>query len=215
MTAADPVPPAAPIRLLVVEDNQLMRMGILSLLSSQPDVQVVGEAADGVEALALFRTLAPNVVLMDLRMPKLDGVAAIAALCRDHPDARVLVLTHYDGEEAIFRAVQAGARGYVTKEFGGDEILRAIRAVAAGERHLPDGIALRLVDRERNPLNVRERQVLDGIARGLTNRQIGAELGLTEKTAGLYVSQLIKKLGARSRTDALATALRRGLLPPG
>jgi two-component system NarL family response regulator len=204
------------IRVLVAEDNALMRLGIVTMLRTQPDIDVVGEAPDGARAIALARQLRPDVLLLDLKMPTLDGVQVIANLCGASPEARILVLTHYDAEEDIFRAVRAGARGYLTKDAQGEQIVEAIRTVHAGGRYLPAEIAGRLAERMSQPsLSPRELQVLEHVARGLTNREIARELSLTEKTAGAYVGNVLAKLGASTRTEAVAIGRERGLLPRG
>lgn len=204
------------LKVLVAEDNRLVRMGILSLLRLQPDIEVVGEAVDGAQAVTLARSTKPQVLLLDLRMPILDGVEVITQVLRDQPDVKILVLTHYDGEEDVFRAVSAGARGYLTKDCDPDEILKALRIVATGTRHMGAEILERLTDRMTQPeLTRRELQVLEGISRGCTNRQISTELGISEKTCAVHVGTLLGKLGVQSRTQALAVALKRGLLRGG
>lgn len=201
------------VRVLVVEDNELTRVGIVTLLGTDPRLEVVGQAVDGVEAVKLHRTLRPDVVLMDLKMPGFDGIAATAHLVQETPPARVLVLTHYEGDEDIFRALRAGAQGYVTKNLRGGELVAAILAVARGERHVPPEIARRLEQRQGQPeLTLRERQVLRLLDEGRTNREIGEALGLAEKTVAVHVGHVLGKLGARSRTEAAAVARRRGLL---
>jgi DNA-binding NarL/FixJ family response regulator len=201
------------VRVLVVEDNQLMRIGIVSLLRSQGDVEVVGEACDGVEAINRYRALRPDVVLLDLRMPTLDGVQVATALLREDPGARLLVLTHYDGDEQIFQAMRAGARGYLTKESPGGEVLAAVRAVHAGLRYLPPAIAARLAARDEvHVLTARERQVLAAMAEGLANQDIAARLGVSVRTVAIFVRNVLWKLDAKSRTEAVAVARRRGLV---
>jgi two-component system NarL family response regulator len=201
------------IRILVVEDNLITRLGIVTLLRTDPRMDVVGEAAGGEEAVAEYRRLRPAVVLMDLKMPGTDGVAATAALMREVPPARVLVLSHYDGDEDIFQALRAGALGYVTKELRGGELLTAIETVARGERHLPAELAARLAERETMPaLTARERDVLPLLAAGLANREIARALGVAEKTVAIHVGNVLAKLGAKSRTEAVAIARRRGFV---
>jgi two-component system NarL family response regulator len=204
------------IRVLVVEDNFYTRFGTVAYLATEQDMEVVGEAGDGEQALALFQDKRPDVTIVDLRMPRMDGVQLTAALCAREPDARILVLTNYVGDEDIFQALKAGARGYLTKESSGQELLSAIRALHAGDRFLPPGIVERISERRgQQELTRRERQVLEQIAEGASNREAAEHLGIGERTVGLYVSSILSKLGARSRTEAVAIANRRGLLPVG
>jgi two-component system NarL family response regulator len=200
--------------VLVVEDNFYTRLGTVAFLERQVDIEVVGQVADGRAALAAFAELRPDVVVVDLRMPGMDGVQVVAALIARDSDARMLVLTHYVGEEDVFQALKAGARGYLTKESSGDELLAALRAVHAGERFLPSEILACISNRENLPeLTRREQQVLIEIADGASNRETAAALGISERTVGVYVSSILSKLGARSRTEAISLAARRGLLP--
>jgi two-component system NarL family response regulator len=206
--------PAAPrTRLVIVEDNLLTRLGISTLLAAEPDLELVGEAADGARGVTLHRQLKPDVTIVDLRLPHLDGLQVTATLVQETPPARVLILTHHDAPEDVYRAVQAGALGFVNKEAPGPELLAAIRAVARGERFLPTGIANRLAQRMAAPqLTRREQQVLEQMFRGLTNRDIGLALTITERTVGMHVAVVLEKLGAKTRTEAVAIALERGLL---
>ncbi len=201
------------IKVLIAEDNMLTRLGTVTLLKTQPDLDVVGEAVDGAAAVSLFRKLKPDVLLLDLKMPVMGGVQVISTLVQQTPEARILVLTHYEGDEDIFKAIKAGARGYLTKEMRGEEIIAAIRTVHAGDQYLPASIASRLADRMRQPsLSAREQQVLQGIFKGKTNKEIAQELQLSEKTTAIYVSNILSKLRAKTRTEAVSIALQRGLL---
>jgi DNA-binding NarL/FixJ family response regulator len=202
-----------PIRVLIVEDNFYTRFGTQAFLRAQPGIEVAGEAANGQQALALFDQLRPDVVVVDLRMPEMDGVLLTASLCRRSPDVRVLVLTHYQGDEDIAAALRAGARGYLTKEAPGSELVRAVHTLHAGARYLPPEIVSRLTSRDTFPsVTRRERQVLQQIAEGASNRDISRALTLSERTVGVYVSRILSKLDAQSRTEAVAIAFRRGIV---
>ena len=202
------------IRVLVVEDNFYTRLGAVAFLRAQTDIDTVVEAADGDRALVLFAELQPDVVVVvDLRMPGMDGLELITSLRARWPNPRILVLTHYQGDEDIAQALKAGARGYLTKEASGDELLAAIRAVHGGGSFLPPPIAARLTEREREaPLTRRERQVLEQVAEGASNQEIGRTLGITTRTVEVYVSSILTKFGARSRTEAVAIGVRRGVV---
>lgn len=201
------------LRVLVAEDNRLVRMGIVAWLGLQTDVEIVGEAINGAEAVTMARAAQPDVILLDLSMPVIDGVEVIKQVTSDGLRAKFLVLSHYDGEEDVFRAVAAGAHGYLNKDCDPEEILKALRSVASGQRHMGGAILERLTNRlSHEQLSRREMQVLEGLSRGLTNRQIAAELTLSEKTCSAHVSALMAKLGAQSRTQVLAIAIERGLL---
>lgn len=208
------------IRVLVVDDHPVVRGGLVAWLAQQPDLEVVGEAADGLEALALVAETAPDVVLMDLRMPRMDGVAATERLAAAHPSVRVLVLTTYDTDADIVRAVEAGATGYLLKDAPLPQLADAVRAAARGETVLSPPVAARLVSRLRAPLpevpTARELEVLAGVARGLTNAEIGRELYIGEATVKTHLLRVFAKLGVDDRTRAVLVAVERGLLPsPG
>lgn len=201
------------IRVLLVEDNELFLLGLDSYLRTQADIAVVGQARDGIEAVTLFSAVSPDVVLADLRMPNLDGLSLISALLKLDARAKVLILTHYQGEEDIVRALRAGALGYLTKDMRGDDIASAIRIVAAGKRFVPAEVAEKLAESlSSEPLSLREREVLKCLTKGLSNRQIATELGLAERTAATYVSHLLWKLGVKSRAAAIVVATQRGLV---
>jgi two-component system NarL family response regulator len=201
------------IRVLVADDHPLARSGIHALLSVQGDFDVVAEVEDGAQAVAAFKQLRPDVCVLDLRMPVLDGVAAVRAIREVDPAARIIVLSHYDGDEDVFEAIRAGARGYLTKQARGEVLAEALRTLMAGQRYLPAEIAGKLADRSLQPnLSVRERQVLEGVFAGRSNREIAESLSIAERTASLHVSNLMTKLGARSRTEAVSIALQRGLI---
>ena len=201
------------IRLLLVDDHLVVRMGLAFMMNSQEDMSVIAEAATGAEALALFNGLNPDVVLMDLKLPDMSGIECTALLRKVQPEARVIILTTYGGDENIYRALQAGARTYLLKDMSGEEILSAVRAVAAGQTCLPPSIAARLAARmPDSDLSSREITILRSIAQGLSNKEIGSSLNITESTVKGHVNHLLSKLKARDRTEAVTMALRRGLI---
>ena len=201
------------IRLLVVDDHFFVRMGLTGSLNAEPDLRVVAEADNGTLAIKLFREHRPDVVLMDGRLPGLSGVETLAALRREFPDARVLMLSIDEGEEDVYRALQAGAAGYLPKATQLQELLKAIRAVHAGERFLPPALAARLA--ERGPgatLTARELEVLELVSKGLSNREIAAALGCSETTAKWHLKNIMSKLDVTDRTEAKRVAVERGIL---
>jgi two-component system NarL family response regulator len=202
------------VRVLIAEDQAIVRDGLAALLGYQPDMEVVGRAADGDEAVRLYGELRPDVTLMDLRMPRRGGVEATAAIRAADPGARVVVLTTFDGDEDVYRALEAGARGYLLKDATTEELLAAIRAVSRGERHVPAEVARRLADRAMSgpPLSVREVEVLRLVAAGKTNKEIAAVLFIAEATVKTHVNSIHEKLGVRDRTEAVMVAVRRGIL---
>lgn len=204
------------IRVLTVDDHPLMREGVASLVNAQPDMQVVGEAGDGAEALRQFEAHVPDVTLMDLQMPGLDGFDAIGRLLARWPAARVLVLTTYRGDAQAARAFAAGACGYLLKNAIRRELIDAIRTVHAGGRHLPDEVALALGQHAfHERLSAREMDVLLRLRDGGSNREIGAALGLSEDTVKTHMKAILAKLNAADRTQAVVTAIRRGLIDVG
>jgi DNA-binding NarL/FixJ family response regulator len=204
-------------RVLVVDDHPVVRGGVVGWLAAQPDIEVVAEAADGLEALAGVAEHEPDVVLMDLRMPRMDGVTATERIVAAHPSVRVLVLTTYDTDADIVRAVEAGAAGYLLKDTPLAQLADAVRAAARGETVLAPPVAARLVSRMRAPAvdapTARELQVLAGVARGLTNAEIGRELFIGEATVKTHLLRVFAKLGVDDRTRAVLVAVERGLLP--
>ena len=207
------MPKLKPIRLLVVDDHDVVRSGLAASLGLEDDLTVVAEASNGDDAVAQFRKHQPDVVLMDLRLPGADGIAATAALRREWPDARILMFTTFDSEEDIYRAMRAGARGYLLKSAPREELLAAIRAVAAGERHLPPALAQRLAGRISTPdVSEREREVLQLMARGKANKEIAAALGIAEETVKRHASNLFVKMGVADRAQATSEGIRRGLI---
>lgn len=206
----------SPVRLLVADDHPVVRDGIVGMVSSDPDIEVVGEASDGAEAVGLARALIPDVVLMDLRMPGTDGVAAIRELVRLGVPSRVVVLTTYDSDADVLPAIEAGATGYLLKDVPRDELVRAVHAAAKGDTSLAPSVASRLVDRVRTPeaslLSPRELQVLALVADGSTNREAGARLHVSEATVKTHLLSIYTKLGVGDRAAAVAEGFRRGLL---
>jgi DNA-binding NarL/FixJ family response regulator len=204
------------VRVLVVDDHPVVRGGVVGWLAAQPDIEVVGEAADGLVALAAVAEHQPDVVLMDLRMPRMDGVTATGRITAAHPGVRVLVLTTYDTDADIVRAVEAGAAGYLLKDTPLPQLADAVRAAARGETVLAPPVAARLVSRMRAPAveapTARELQVLAGVARGLTNSEIGRELFIGEATVKTHLLRVFAKFGVDDRTRAVLVAVERGLL---
>ncbi len=208
------------IRVLVVDDHPVVRSGLIGMLSVTDDITVVGEAGDGSEALALVESTRPDVVLMDLRMPRTDGVTATGAIASGYPETRVLVLTTYDTDTDILHAVEAGATGYLLKDTPHAELLDGIRAAARGETVLAPPVAARLMSRLRTPAQTavaqpspRELQVLAAVARGLSNAEIGRELYIGEATVKTHLQRLFTKLDVDDRTRAVTVAMELGLLP--
>jgi len=201
------------IKLLVVEDHHIVRQGLVALLNSVPDMAVVAEASDGNAGFELFLRHQPDVTLMDLRLPDLGGAEAVAKIRDKYPAARIIVLTTFDGDEDIYRALQAGARGYLLKGMFGDELLDAIRAVHAGKTRIPPVVAERLANRmSGSALTSRELAVLELIVAGQSNKEIGATLSITEATVKTHINNLLSKLGVTDRTQAATTAIQRGLV---
>lgn len=215
------------IRVMLVDDQRLMRDGLRLLLEMEPDVQVVAEADNGRLALNAYAQHQPDVVLMDIRMPEMDGVEATRRLCDDYPQARIIILTTFDDDAYVFEGVRAGALGYLLKDVSGEELATAVRTVAAGGALLGSSVARRvlgqfarlstLTEVEQSdlidPLTERELEVLGFVAQGYSNPQIAARLHLAEGTVKNYVSNLLQKLNARDRTQAVVKAQALGLLP--
>ncbi len=206
------------VRVLVVDDHPVVRSGLIGMLDLIDDLEVVGEAGDGREALRQVAALAPDVVLMDLRMPGLDGAGVTELIAREHPATRVLVLTTFDVDADLIRAVEAGAHGYLLKDTPRDRLVEAVRAAARGETVLAPHVAARLVSRLRSPapeaLTAREVEVLSHVALGRSNAQIGRELFIGEATVKTHLLRTFAKLGVDDRTLAVTVAMQRGLLPP-
>lgn len=202
-----------PIRLLIADDHPVVREGLAAMLNRRADLMVVGEASNGREAIDVYRRERPDVTLMDLRMPEMGGVEAISALRSEFPQARFIVLTTYEGDEDIARALKAGAQAYLLKDTPRDELLDAIRAVHAGGKRIAPEMAAKLADRLTTPeLTERELEVLKLIVAGQSNKEIGAALSITEGTVKVHVNNLLGKLGVSDRTQAVTEALRRGIV---
>jgi DNA-binding NarL/FixJ family response regulator len=202
-----------PIRILVVDDHFMVRMGLTASLNAEPDMEVVAEVGSGEAALEAYNLHRPNLVIMDVRLPGMDGAAATAALLRDFPDACVLMLSTHSGEEEIYRAMQAGARGYVLKSVLREDLLRAIRDVHAGRRHLDPIVASHLAERlSHRSLTARELEVLRMVAKGWGNKEIANTLNIAEVTVKLHVSHVLEKLNVKDRTEAATTAVQRGII---
>jgi DNA-binding NarL/FixJ family response regulator len=201
-----------PIRVLLVDDHALLRAGIASVLQNRGFV-VCGEAANGEQAITRYEELHPDVTLMDLQMPELDGVSAIAKIRARHPDACILVLTTFDTDDDIERALRAGARGYLLKDVAEEDLVKALHDVIAGRTRVAPSVAAKLADRMTQvQLTMRELTVLRLLADGKTNKEIGAELSIAEGTVKVHLTHLFEKLGVTSRTEAIACAARRGLV---
>ena len=206
-------PPKTKLRLMVVDDHHIVRQGLVALLRTIPDISVVAEASSGKEALQLFRETIPHVTLMDLRMQNGDGVEAIQSIRAEFPNARIIVLTTFDGDEDIYKALQAGARGYLQKGMDSDELVSAIRAVHDGKAGIPGPVAERLAERMSNPaLTERETEVLRLIVGGNSNKEIASALFISEATVKTHINNLLGKLGVSDRTQAATTALQRGIV---
>jgi DNA-binding NarL/FixJ family response regulator len=203
----------APIRILCVDDHPLLREGITALLASQPDMALVAEASDGLEAMEQFRKHRPDVTLMDLQMPKMNGVDAMIAICAESPAARFIVLTTYTGDVQVMRALKAGARAYLLKGLLRKELLETIRLVHAGQKRIPPEVAAELAEHATdNSLSSREIEVLRLISGGNANKEIAAQLSITEETVKGHVKNILAKLGANDRTHAVTIGLKRGII---
>lgn len=205
---------SAPIRVLTVDDHPLLREGIAAVVHGQPDMVIAGEASTGVEAVAQYRTLRPDVTLMDVQMPELNGIEAIRAIRAEFPDARIIVLTTYEGDALASRAIKAGAAGYLLKGMLRKELLETIRAVHGGRRRIPEAIAVELAQHHADDvLTAREIEVLQRVAAGQANKAVADALAISEETVKTHMKSIMAKLAANDRTHAVTIALRRGILP--
>jgi DNA-binding NarL/FixJ family response regulator len=215
---------STPIRVLIVDDHAVVRMGLRVFFDLQDDIEVVGDAADGSEGVAMARRLVPDVVLMDLLMPNMDGITAIARIKAERPETEIVTMTSFIEEEKVTAALEAGASGYVLKDAEAEEVATAVRAAFAGEVHLDPAVARLLAQRMRarktgegepvEPLTDREKDVLRLLGKGMSNKEIGAALFITERTARTYVSNILGKLGLASRTQAALWAVEHKLAEP-
>jgi DNA-binding NarL/FixJ family response regulator len=201
------------IRVITADDHPVVRTGIAAMIANEPDMSVIAEAPDGAAAVTLYATHRPDVVLMDLRMPRMDGVTAIRTILSTDPDARIIALTTYDGDADIYRALDAGAVGYLVKDTLGEELVRAVRTAAAGKRIIPPPVAGRLAEfTPRIDLTAREVEVLRLVAKGLRNKEIARVIGRTEETVKIHLKHLMQKLDVDDRTEAVTLALQRGII---
>jgi DNA-binding NarL/FixJ family response regulator len=209
---------SAPIRVMIVDDHPVVRNGLIGMFAGDTDFEVVGEASDGAEAVRRARAIAPDVILMDLRMPEMDGVSAIAALTAAGVPARVLVLTTYDTDSDVLAAIEAGATGYLLKDAPPNDLFKAVRAAAGGETVLSPTVATRVVGQMRapaqEPISQRELEVLELVAQGTSNRDAAARLFISEATVKTHLVHIYAKLGVNDRAAAVAEAFNRGLLIP-
>ena len=201
------------IRILSVDDHPLLQEGIAAMIRSQPDMELVGEARNGRDALQKFRETAPDVTLMDLRLPDMNGIDVMIAIRAEFPEARIVVLTTFEGDAEIQRALAAGARGYLLKSMPPRELLDAIRQVHAGKKRIPTEIAVRLAEHlSDEALTPREVEVLRQVASGNRNRDVAERLFISEETVKVHVKHIMDKLGASDRTEAVSIAIRRGII---
>ena len=204
------------VRVLISDDHPVVRAGLRGMLSGEPDFEVVGEAQNGKEAVALTGDLRPDVVLMDLRMPEMDGVTAIGRIKEEHPEVQMLVLTTYESDADIIRAVEVGATGFLLKDAPREELFAAIRAAAEGKSPLSPAVAARMMRRMRGPaeeaLSAREIEVLELVARGTSNKEIAKQLWVSETTVKSHMLHIFDKLGVTDRTAAVTAALKRGII---
>ncbi|MFB2895834.1 response regulator [Aerosakkonemataceae cyanobacterium BLCC-F50] len=200
------------IRVLVVDDHPVVRQGLIGILEEAPDIVIVGQGRNGHEAIAVFEQQQPDVTLMDLRMPEMGGVQAITVICKEFPNARIIVLTTYDSDEEIYQGLRAGAKGYLLKDSEPEELLTAIRTVTRGQQYIPSNVAAKLVQRMIAPeLSDRELEVLQLIVQGMSNQEISTALNISESTVKTHINRILSKLNVKDRTQAAIIALKRGI----
>jgi two-component system, NarL family, response regulator len=201
------------IRVLIVDDHSIVRRGLATIINHDPEMTVIAQAEDGQQAIDLYREHQPDVTLMDLRMPGVGGVEAITTICAEFKQARIAVLTTYDGDEDIYRGLQAGAQGYLLKDAKPSELLNAIRMIHNGQKYISPPVGAKLLQRMSTPeLSGREVNVLQLMAQGMSNQEIGTALGVGESTIKSHVNHILRKLGVNDRTQAVITAVKRGLI---
>lgn len=201
------------IRIMVADDHPIVRSGLVLMIDYTPSMEIVAEANNGLEAVALFRQYRPDVTLMDLRMPEMSGADAIAVIHQEFSEAKIIVLTTYDGDEDIYKGLKAGAKGYIFKNAPVDEIIRAIKTVYEGKKYIPPEVGEKLSERLNRPqLSNRELDVLKLVAQGKTNQQIATELYISESTVKYHINSVLSKLGVSDRTQATLIAIKRGIV---
>jgi DNA-binding NarL/FixJ family response regulator len=201
------------IRIMVVDDHFVVRMGLTGSINVEPDMEVTAEASTGEQAVSAYRKDSPDIVLMDLKLPGISGIEATKAICNEFPGAAVIMLSTHDGEEDIYRSLQAGARTYLLKTAGRNELIDTIRTVYSGERSISPAVGARLAERMSHPeLTAREMGVLELVVRGKSNKEIAADLSIAEVTVKLHVGHILNKLSVNDRTQAATTALQRGII---
>jgi two-component system, NarL family, response regulator len=203
---------STPIRVLIADDHPVVRNGLARMIDLTDGMEVIAEAETGIEAVQLFRQHQPDVSLIDLRMPEMNGVEAIVAIHTEFPNARIAILTTYDTDEDIFRGLQSGAKGYLLKDSKMSELLDAIRKLHAGQKYIPPAVGAKLAERMSQPqLSDREREVLREMSQGKTNQEIGTKLGISESTVKYHINNILSKLGVSDRTQAVLLAIKRGV----